>query len=113
MGMQFKLEQVTPLQLENFIRDPDNFYVGVMSDSSRNSGVAEFLAMAARQRQSLPAEARANLDRLASMLPATSKQNAGGGLKLLRKMAQPKREEPQPAERKQFSLEKDWHVLHY
>ncbi len=114
MGMEFKLEQITPQQLADFIRNPSSAYEYVLAESFENPAVEEFLKMIALQRQSFTAEQKANIDRLANLLPATSAEN-GGGLHLLqKKLANPERKnsKTQP-EHKQLCLEKDWHVLHY
>jgi len=120
MGMEFELEQISPLQLEAFIKAPESFYEGLLSSSFEDSGMIEFLAMAAKLRQDLPTETKANIDRLASQLPATSPQSATGGLRRLRKLIDSKHKKPRASARmsaasvrKQLLLEKDWHVLHY
>jgi hypothetical protein len=114
MGMEFKLEQITPQQLADFIRNPSSVYEYALAESFENPAVEEFLKLIAAQRQSLTAEQKANIDRLASLLPATSAEN-GGGLQLLKKkLANPKQEGSKTqSEHTQLFLEKDWHVLHY
>jgi hypothetical protein len=111
--MQFKLEQISPQHLDDFVRNPGTAYEYILADSFENPAIEEFLKMVAIQQQNLPDEAKESRDRLASLLPETSDQN-GGGLQLLRKLADPKRKKTKAkAQRKQLFLEKDWHILHY
>jgi hypothetical protein len=114
MGMEFKIEQITPQQLADFIQNPSSAYEYVLAESFENPAVGEFLKMIAVQRQSLTAEQKANIARLASLLPAMSAEN-GGGLQLLKKkLTNPKRNNSKTqSEHKQLFLEKHWHVLHY
>jgi hypothetical protein len=117
MGMELTLEQVKPRQLDAFIRHPAKAYHHILADLFANPALGKFMRMIADHERTLPAEARANRDRLISLLPETSDQSGGGSLKLMAKnLANSIRNrsvtKPKPKSR-QFFLGKDWHALHY
>jgi len=113
MGMELQLEQISPKQLDGFIGAPKRAYEYVLSEMLATPVVSDFLKMLAQNEQNLAPEARTNRDRLATMLPLRRPKENGGNLRLLRKYIDPKRSKRKTFRRRQFSLEKNWHVLHY
>lgn len=109
MGMSAKLYQITPQQLSDFLRRPSTAYDYAMAplfeDSSIVQGVEDMFGELRRKASSLPPAFRAEVERVAQQFQ--SKSAARKGPQLVKP-----RPEPEPA-RKEFSLEKDWHVLHY
>ena len=108
MGMIATLEQITPQQLAEFRRQPKKAYDFVLAEFLDNPQSQVFLKMLAEQVKTLPPGFRAQAERVTNQ--ALSKMQERKGLHLVTKDQLP----PTPrSERKQFSLEKDWHVLHY
>jgi hypothetical protein len=111
MGMQATFHQITPQQLAGFLRKPRTAYDYVSAPFFENPQslelgekmVAELRAKAASP--NFPPAFRAEVERVAQQFIA--KSQAQKGPQLVRP------ESVSTQERKEFSLEKDWHVLHY
>ena len=108
MGMQAGLEQIPTEQLKGFIEKPRTAYQYYLDDL--NDELASALPEALRRM----AEAASNPE-----LPPETKVRTAEGMKQFQAMLsalQPSSEKPRipsASKRKKFSLEKDWHVLHY
>lgn len=104
MGMQFYLEQITPEQITTFTRNPAAAYEFYMDGANDEAELAfdNFVAMA--QREGLTEAQRARMQETYSQFQAL--------LASVRPVA-PKRPQLVSTKRRKFSLEKDWHVLHY
>jgi hypothetical protein len=107
MGMVATLEQITPEQLEEFIQQPTKAYDFRFGDMLDNPELEPFLALLSEQMKTLPPAFRQEAQRVASQL--ASKMQTRKGLHLV----SDRPAAPTNPARKQFSLEKDWHVLHY
>jgi hypothetical protein len=108
MGMVARLEQVTPQQLAEFLRQPKKAYDFAFAEFLDNPASPTFLNLLAERVKSLPPGFREQAERVTQQ--AFSKIQERKGLHLVTEGDAPA---APPAERKQFSLEKDWHVLHY
>ena len=109
MGMVANFYQVTPEQLAEFLRRPAVAYDYTLTPFFENPTSVEWaenlLAELRNKTEGFPAGVRVQVERLAEQLK--SKSQVGKGPQLVKS-----RSKPQPA-RRVFSLEKDWHVLHY
>jgi len=109
MGMIAKLYQVSERQLSQFLRRPSLAYDYTMSsfldDPAAIKRAEEMLGEMRSQIARFSPSALPQVEHVAGLL--RRKAGAKKGPQLV--TAQP---EPE-AERKEFSLEKDWHVLHY
>jgi Domain of unknown function (DUF1877) len=109
MGMVATLYQVTPQQLAEFLRLPAAAYDYTMSpffeDAASVERAENMVAELRIKAEGLPSAVRAQVERVAGQLRSKSQASTSKGPQLLK----PK---PEP-ERRVFSLEKDWHVLHY
>jgi Domain of unknown function (DUF1877) len=105
MGMETTLEQITPQQLADFIERPKKAYDYWLAESLDNPNLEPFLEQLAARTNNLPPGFREQVEAVTGRLHAKMQERRG--LQLMKKEA-----EPQP-ERKRFSLEKNWHVLHY
>jgi hypothetical protein len=111
MGMQATFHQIRPRQLAEFLQNPRTAYDYVSAPFFENPQllemgekmVSQIRAQAASP--NFPPAFRAEVERVAQQFMA--KSQARKGPQLVRPGAAVK------PERKQFSLEKDWHVLHY
>jgi hypothetical protein len=108
MGMQANFDQVTSEQLSAFIRDPESAYDFHISLSNRD--LANLLPQAMQQmksvaaRQDLTPEVKAKIEQAMKEFQVMSQAF---------QRPAPKQPVLAPPQRKTFSLEKDWHVLHY
>jgi len=104
MGMQFHLEQITGAQVNEFIKNPRAAYEYYMDDAEQEAGDAleQMAAMAANE--DLSPEQRAHAAEAHAQFQA-----------LLSSFGRPARKGPALVrqKRRKFSLEKDWHILHY
>jgi hypothetical protein len=109
MGMVAALHQITPQQLDEFLRRPNAAYDYVMApffeDSTLVDAAEKMFAQLRENTARFPPAARAELERAAQHFKTQSQ--ARKGPQLVKPGPEP------PPERKDFSLEKDWHVLHY
>jgi len=105
MGMETTLEQITPQQLAEFLEHPKKAYDYWMAEALDNPNLEPFLNQLSERLQTLPVAVREQIQQVTGRLQ--SKMQERRGLHLVTKDKEP---EPQ---RKRFSLEKDWHVLHY
>ena len=109
MGMVAKFHQVSPQQLSEFRRHPSSAYDYTMSpfydDPAAVEQAEKMLEELRTQTAGFPPAVRGQVDRVAGLL--RRKSSAGKGPQLV--SSKPKLD----ATRKDFSLEKDWHVLHY
>lgn len=108
MGMEAMLEQITPQQLADFIRQPKKAYDYQLADAFDNPNLEPFLARLAETVKTLPPAFRAQAERTTSLMQSKMKEHKR--LQVVSKHGE--RQNPAP-ERKTFSLEKSWHVLHY
>ena len=105
--MQANFDQVASEQLSSFVRDPESAYDFYISLSNRD--MANLIPQAMQQ---MKAAAGRNIT-------PEVKERIEQAMKEFQAMSQvfrhpaPKRPVPVPQERKTFSLQKDWHVLHY
>lgn len=113
MGMEFRLDQISPKQLENFIKRPRRAYEYVLSHEFEGAEVTKFLSMLGAYTQAIPPDVRANRDRLAGTLPFRRPQENGGNLQLLRKYIDRREKKRRTVKRRSFILGKVWHVLHF
>jgi len=105
MGMETTLEQVTPQQLAEFLEHPKKAYDYWLADALDNPNLGPFLEKLAEQVKTLPPGFREQVEQVTGKM--YSKMQERKGLHLVTKDPKPK------PDRKRFSLEKDWHVLHY
>jgi hypothetical protein len=109
MGMVATLHQITSRQLDEFLRRPNAAYDYVMDpffeDSALVDAAEKMFAQLRENTARFPPAARAELERAAQHFQAQTQ--ARKGPQLVKPGPEP------PSERKEFSLEKDWHVLHY
>jgi|GEM_PF-5794806 len=105
--MVAKFYQVTPGQLASFLRNPTTAYDYILAPSYSDPAALEWtesvLAEMRIKSQGLPAGVSAQVDGVAGQF--ARKSQAAKGPQLVK-------HHPEP-ERQTFSLEKDWHVLHY
>jgi len=105
MGMEATLEQITPQQLAEFIEHPKKAYDYWLAEALDNPNLEPFLEQLSARLKTLPPGFREQVEAVTGRM--YSKMQERKGLQLGKKEP-----EPQP-ERKRFSLEKDWHVVHY
>jgi len=109
MGMVGTFYQVTPQQLAEFLRRPAAAYDYTLSpmleDPAAVEWAANVLVELRKKTEGFPPGVRAQVERVAAQLESKSQARKGPQL------VKPK-SKPEP-ERRVFSLEKDWHVLHY
>ena len=109
MGMVAKFYQVTPGQVAEFLRRPAAAYDYTLTpffeDPTSVEWAESVLAELRNKTEGFPPGVRAQVERVAAQLKSKSQASKGPQL------VKPK-SEPEP-ERRVFSLEKDWHVLHY
>lgn len=109
MGMVAKFYQVTPEQLAEFLRRPAAAYdytlTPFLDDPTSVEWAENVLAELRNKTEGFPPGVRAQVERVAAQLKTKSQASKGPQL------VKPK-SKPEP-ERRVFSLEKDWHVLHY
>jgi hypothetical protein len=109
MGMVANFYQVTPEQLAEFLHLPAAAYDYTLTPFFEDPTSVEWaesaLAELRNKTEALPPGVRAQVERVAAQLK--SKSQASKGPQLVKPKSKP---EP---ERRVFSLEKDWHVLHY
>lgn len=105
MGMESVLVQATPSQLEEFQENPRFVYEYVTGDPGEGDEFArmEAIARATFNRMGIPAHMRQAME-------SQFRARAGMSMKPAEHTATP--QEPE-ADKKEFSLNKDWHVLHY
>lgn len=105
MGMECVLMQATPAQLREFESNPQLAYEYVTGDPGGEDEFARMraIAQATFDRMGLPADLREKAEK---ELRALGYAGAQAGPQLVK----PSKPEP---EKKAFSLNKDWHVLHY
>jgi len=103
--MEVVLVQATPAQLREFESDPQLAYEYVTGDPGGSDEFARMqgIAEATFNRMGLPADLR---EKAEQELRSIGYKGAKAGPQLA------KASKPQPA-KKEFSLNKDWHVLHY
>lgn len=104
MGMEAVLVQATPAQLEQFRENPKLAYQYITGDPGEGDELArmEAIARATFSRMGIPAEMREAVER---QFRAMAKPGPRGP-----QLVKPQQPEP---DKKEFSLNKDWHVLHY
>ena len=109
MGMVAKFYQVTPQQLAEFLRQPASAYNYTLSPFLEDPAFVEraesVLAELRIKTGGFPPGVQAQVERVAAQL--RSKSQPSKGPQLVRPKPEPE------SERRIFSLEKDWHVLHY
>jgi len=109
MGMIAEFHQVTDRQIAEFLRRPSSAYDYIQSplfEDANTMAIAEKMFAELRMKTAgLSPRVRAQVERIAGTYQNKSQARKGPQL------VKPGRE-PEP-ERKKFSLEKDWHVLHY
>ncbi len=105
MGMQAGFEQVAPEMLEDFIRQPRDayeYFLAGMNEQAANA-IPQLMELLASAKQDIPAEFKGQLERGMDQYRA-----------MLETLRQPKGEtRVDVSDRTTFSLEKDWHGLHY
>jgi hypothetical protein len=109
MGMEAEFHQITPQQLAEFLQRPASAYDYIHSPFFEDAGAVaraeNMLAELRMKTAGFPPGVRAQVERVAGQF--RNKSQASKGPQLVKS-----RHEPEP-ELKKFSLEKDWHVLHY
>jgi len=105
MGMEATLEQITPQQLAEFIEHPKKAYDYWLAEALDNPNLGPFLEQLSATVKTLPPGFREQVEAVTGRM--YSKMQERRGLQLVKKETEPQ------LERKRFSLEKDWHVLHY
>jgi hypothetical protein len=109
MGMIADFHQVTAGQIAEFLKRPASAYDYIQSPFFEDAGAVamaeNMLAELRMKTAGFPPGVRAQVERVAGQF--RNKSQAKKGPQLVKP-----RPEPEP-ERKKFSLEKDWHVLHY
>ena len=108
MGMVATIEQVTPQQLAAFIRNPRKAYDFRFDHDFDNPDLEPFVALLAEKAKSVPPGFRAEIERVTGRVQAKIRERKG-----LRLVVSNGERHDDPPEHKRFSLEKDWHVLHY
>jgi hypothetical protein len=111
MGMVAKFYQITPEQLAEFLRRPAAAYDYTLAPFFENPTSVEWaenvLAELRQKTAALPVGVRAQVERVAAQLKSKSQVSKGPQL------VKPKSEPETEPGRRVFSLEKDWHVLHF
>ncbi|HWY67958.1 MAG TPA: DUF1877 family protein [Terriglobales bacterium] len=113
MGMVAEFEQITSQQLETFLENPREAYDYILSELYDNPKMTEHMrVMLAGLREhaksdKLPQLAKDQFVHTLAKLEAQVERQTG--LRLVKSQSG----DPQPPPRKKFSLEKNWHVLHY
>jgi|SRR5581483_11147447 len=113
MGMVAEFEQITSKQLESFLEKPREAYDYILAEVYDNPETAKHIGtMLAGLREHaksdrLPQFAKDQFVHTLAKLEAQVERQTG--LRLVKSQ----RGDPPPAHRKKFSLEKNWHVLHY
>lgn len=104
MGMEAILVQATPAQLDQFRENPNLAYQYVTGDPGEGDDLAriEAITRATFNRMGISAEMREAVER---QFQAMARPGSRGPQLV-------KRQQPEP-DKKEFSLSKDWHVLHY
>ena len=105
MGMEATLEQITPQRLAEFLEHPKQAYDYWLAEALDNPNLEPFLEKLSEQVKTLPPGFREQVQQVTGKM--YSKMQERKGLHLVRKDRK-----LEPA-RKKFSLEKNWHVLHY
>ncbi len=106
MGMQAEFEQIPPSELREGVASPQDFYRNLIADREASLELALPMIMERLE------EARANM-------PPPTQANLAETLKQYQALVKEIQSHPvirtneAKGERKKFSLEKDWHVLHY
>lgn len=105
MGMEAVLVQVTPTQLREFESNPQLAYEYVTGDPGGEDEAARMqaIAQATFDRMGLPAGLREKFEQELRTLGYAGAQRGP-------QLVKPAKSQP---EKKLFSLNKDWHVLHY
>jgi hypothetical protein len=105
MGMESVLVQATPSQLQQFQKQPRLAYEYVTGDSGEGDEAARMdgIARAAFDRMGVPAHMREAVEREFRAI-------SGIAMKPGPHLVAPQKPD---GEKRQFSLSKDWHVLHY
>lgn len=104
MGMQFCLEQITPQQAREFMEDPAAAYEYYASGAEDQAATVFEQMAAVANREDIAPEAKAQIEAARVQFQA-----------MMAAFGRPARKKPSLVvpERLRFSLEKDWHVLHY
>jgi AcrR family transcriptional regulator len=131
MGMQANFDQVTSEQLSAFIRDPGSaydFYISLLNRNvadlfprSMQQDAAEVISQAMQQQiEALPPEMRTRFEQaMKEMTPEAKARLEQNRKEVQEAMSEMFRRQAAiqpvsvPQEHKTFSLQKDWHVLHY
>lgn len=105
MGMEAVLVQATPAQLREFQEDPRLAYQYVTGDPGGEDKLARIEAMtrASFDRMEIPPQVRQAVENHFRSLAA----------KAAKRGEMPLKPQQTQQEKRQFSLNKDWHVLHY
>jgi hypothetical protein len=110
MGMEFKLEQITPFQLKQFLASPQMAYEWVMDDIM--GPVTDMLGQ--DKMKTTMEEMIARTEEAFKKLPAAMQKEAARSVEVMRKQYEAMLNPKESAEvRKRCVLDKDWHVLHY
>lgn len=113
MGMRATLEQITPQQLTEFLRHPRGAYDYVFSDFHEDPAAMDMFDMILKQAEQRSGRAPGTKEQIEYIRAQREVMKARAGIHLVKGEGGPQQPpEPRP-ERKQFWLEKDWHVLHY
>jgi len=113
MGMVASLEQITSQQLAEFLQDPQRAYDYVFSQLLEDPASMNFFDEILRQAEGNAGQIpglRAQIERIQGQAHALKTR---AGIHLVKGRRKPSEQTQVKQERKQFSLEKDWHVLHY
>jgi hypothetical protein len=110
--MRSQLEQITPRQLEEFLEEPQKAYEHVLCEVIENVASAELAQkmiqelLSTVESQGFPPEFKSQVQRVAAQTTARIE-------KYSRTKSTQVEEQETRQPRKTFSLEKDWHVVHY
>jgi hypothetical protein len=131
MGMQANFDQVTSEQLSAFIRDPGSAYdfhrsllnrdMAWLFPQAMQQDAASVISRALQQQiEALPPEIRARFEQaIEEMTPEAkarleqNRKEVQEAMSEIFRLQAAQRPDAVPPEHKSFSLQKDWHVLHY
>lgn len=90
MGMEFKLEQIAPRRLDDFVRHPAKAYEYILSNLFESPAIRDFMEMVAHHQGPYPPKPK-KPPPIGEPVAAHVGANRGGALKLFaKKLANPK-----------------------
>ena len=113
MGMEAEFEQITPQQLEVFLQRPSEAYDYILAEFFEDSHLVESVQKmlegieAKTKSEVMPPFVKSRFEEVAAQMRVRIEKHSGP------RLVASKSEPADSPARKKFSLEKDWHVMHY